>query len=72
MNRVLGLGLPAHVKARIVKSLHSVGLYGAEVGDTVATLTSVDVGLAMSLGWPFLAAGTLGGCVGFGGMPAQQ
>eukprot|EP00971_Amphidinium_carterae_P302289 6006511-Amphidinium_carterae.1 len=22
-----GLGLPAHVKARIVKSLHSVGLY---------------------------------------------
>eukprot|EP00971_Amphidinium_carterae_P240171 4768536-Amphidinium_carterae.1 len=32
MNRVGGLGLPAHVKARIVKSLHSVGLYGAEVG----------------------------------------
>eukprot|EP00971_Amphidinium_carterae_P205425 4076908-Amphidinium_carterae.1 len=32
MNRVRGLGLPAHVKARIVKSLHSVGLYGAEVG----------------------------------------
>eukprot|EP00971_Amphidinium_carterae_P079217 1567344-Amphidinium_carterae.1 len=32
MNRVHGLGLPAHVKARIVKSLHSVGLHGAEVG----------------------------------------
>eukprot|EP00971_Amphidinium_carterae_P050543 995367-Amphidinium_carterae.1 len=32
MHRVRGLGLPAHVKARIVKSLHSVGLYGAEVG----------------------------------------
>eukprot|EP00971_Amphidinium_carterae_P038784 762431-Amphidinium_carterae.1 len=32
MNRVRGLGVPAHVKARIVKSLHSVGLYGAEVG----------------------------------------
>eukprot|EP00971_Amphidinium_carterae_P028110 553409-Amphidinium_carterae.1 len=32
MKRVRGLGLPAHVKARIVKSLHSVGLYGAEVG----------------------------------------
>eukprot|EP00971_Amphidinium_carterae_P347286 6489211-Amphidinium_carterae.1 len=27
MQRVRGLGLPAHVKARIVKSLHSVGLY---------------------------------------------
>eukprot|EP00971_Amphidinium_carterae_P288670 5731951-Amphidinium_carterae.1 len=32
MSRVRGLGLPAHVKARIVKSLHSVGFYGAEVG----------------------------------------
>eukprot|EP00971_Amphidinium_carterae_P225389 4470556-Amphidinium_carterae.1 len=32
MHRVRGLGLPAHVKARIVKSLHSVGLCGAEVG----------------------------------------
>eukprot|EP00971_Amphidinium_carterae_P160679 3185940-Amphidinium_carterae.1 len=32
MHRVRGLGLSAHVKARIVKSLHSVGLYGAEVG----------------------------------------
>eukprot|EP00971_Amphidinium_carterae_P090327 1788671-Amphidinium_carterae.1 len=32
MNRVRGLGLPAHVKARIVKPFHSVGLYGAEVG----------------------------------------
>eukprot|EP00971_Amphidinium_carterae_P046487 915593-Amphidinium_carterae.1 len=31
-NRVRGLGVPAHVKARIAKSLHSVGLYGAEVG----------------------------------------
>eukprot|EP00971_Amphidinium_carterae_P257518 5111744-Amphidinium_carterae.1 len=33
MSRVRGLGLPAHVKARIVMSLHSVGLYGAEMGD---------------------------------------
>eukprot|EP00971_Amphidinium_carterae_P239985 4764261-Amphidinium_carterae.1 len=32
MTRVRALGLPAHVKARIAKSLHSVGLYGAEVG----------------------------------------
>eukprot|EP00971_Amphidinium_carterae_P078893 1560939-Amphidinium_carterae.1 len=32
MHRVRALGLPAHVKARIVKSLHSVGLYCAEVG----------------------------------------
>eukprot|EP00971_Amphidinium_carterae_P272307 5404196-Amphidinium_carterae.1 len=32
MHRVRGLGLPAHVKARIVQSLHSVGLHGAEVG----------------------------------------
>eukprot|EP00971_Amphidinium_carterae_P291571 5788215-Amphidinium_carterae.1 len=32
MHRVRALGLPAHVKARIVKPLHSVGLYGAEVG----------------------------------------
>eukprot|EP00971_Amphidinium_carterae_P351212 6491977-Amphidinium_carterae.1 len=32
MHRVRWLGLLAHVKARIVKSLHSVGLYGAEVG----------------------------------------
>eukprot|EP00971_Amphidinium_carterae_P297829 5917642-Amphidinium_carterae.1 len=32
MNRVRSLGLPATSKARIVKSLYSVGLYGAEVG----------------------------------------
>eukprot|EP00971_Amphidinium_carterae_P032837 646396-Amphidinium_carterae.1 len=32
VNLVRALGLPAHIKARIVKSLHSVGLYGAEVG----------------------------------------
>eukprot|EP00971_Amphidinium_carterae_P191005 3790744-Amphidinium_carterae.1 len=32
MNRVGSLGLPATSKARIVKSLFSVGLYGAEVG----------------------------------------
>eukprot|EP00971_Amphidinium_carterae_P220714 4381901-Amphidinium_carterae.1 len=37
MNRVRSLGLPAHVKARIVKSLHSVGLYGAEVGGITKT-----------------------------------
>eukprot|EP00971_Amphidinium_carterae_P297879 5918727-Amphidinium_carterae.2 len=32
MNRVRSLGLPATSKARIVKSLYSVGLYGAEIG----------------------------------------
>eukprot|EP00971_Amphidinium_carterae_P026180 516378-Amphidinium_carterae.1 len=32
MYRTRALGLPAYVKARIVKSLFSVGLYGAEVG----------------------------------------
>eukprot|EP00971_Amphidinium_carterae_P345729 6486845-Amphidinium_carterae.2 len=32
ISRTRALGLPAHVKARIVKSLFSVGLYGAEVG----------------------------------------
>eukprot|EP00971_Amphidinium_carterae_P055680 1097796-Amphidinium_carterae.1 len=32
MYRTRALGLPAHVKARIVKSLFSVGLYGAEAG----------------------------------------
>eukprot|EP00971_Amphidinium_carterae_P238849 4741451-Amphidinium_carterae.2 len=32
MHRTRALGLPAHVKARIAKSLFSVGLYVAEVG----------------------------------------
>eukprot|EP00971_Amphidinium_carterae_P075780 1497517-Amphidinium_carterae.1 len=32
MNRVRSLGLPAPTKAKIAKSLYSVGLYGAEVG----------------------------------------
>eukprot|EP00971_Amphidinium_carterae_P171455 3398698-Amphidinium_carterae.1 len=32
MYRTRALGLPAHVKARTVKSLFSLGLYGAEVG----------------------------------------
>eukprot|EP00971_Amphidinium_carterae_P287860 5714555-Amphidinium_carterae.1 len=32
MNRVRAFGWTAHVKARIVKSFHSVGLHGAEVG----------------------------------------
>eukprot|EP00971_Amphidinium_carterae_P102769 2034310-Amphidinium_carterae.1 len=32
MNRTHALGLPAHGKAWIVKSLFSVGHYGAEVG----------------------------------------
>eukprot|EP00971_Amphidinium_carterae_P077216 1525190-Amphidinium_carterae.1 len=32
VNRACALGLPDHVEARITKSLHSVGLYGAEVG----------------------------------------
>eukprot|EP00971_Amphidinium_carterae_P191710 3804035-Amphidinium_carterae.2 len=36
MNRARALGLPAHVQARIVKSLHSVGLYGAEAGGITA------------------------------------
>eukprot|EP00971_Amphidinium_carterae_P231900 4602229-Amphidinium_carterae.1 len=35
MNKVRALGLPAHIKARIVKSLQSVGLYGAEVGGII-------------------------------------
>eukprot|EP00971_Amphidinium_carterae_P056795 1122974-Amphidinium_carterae.1 len=37
MNRVRALGLPATSKARIVKSLYSVGLYGAEVGGMSAS-----------------------------------
>eukprot|EP00971_Amphidinium_carterae_P008034 158868-Amphidinium_carterae.1 len=37
MNRAQSLGLPATSKARIVKSLFSVGLYGAEVGGTSAS-----------------------------------
>eukprot|EP00971_Amphidinium_carterae_P060486 1197160-Amphidinium_carterae.2 len=32
MIRVRSLGLPAVHKVRIAKSLHTVGLYGAEVG----------------------------------------
>eukprot|EP00971_Amphidinium_carterae_P341015 6479613-Amphidinium_carterae.2 len=37
MNRVRLLGLPATSKARIVKSLFCVGLYGAEVGGMSAS-----------------------------------
>eukprot|EP00971_Amphidinium_carterae_P241970 4804262-Amphidinium_carterae.2 len=37
MYRVRSLGLPATSKARIVKSLFSVGLYGAEVGGMSAS-----------------------------------
>eukprot|EP00971_Amphidinium_carterae_P046626 918293-Amphidinium_carterae.1 len=37
MNRVRSLGLPATSKAGIVKSLFSVGLYGAEVGGMSAS-----------------------------------
>eukprot|EP00971_Amphidinium_carterae_P099035 1958302-Amphidinium_carterae.1 len=37
MNRVRALGLPATSKARIVKALYSVGLYGAEVGGMSAS-----------------------------------
>eukprot|EP00971_Amphidinium_carterae_P216708 4302082-Amphidinium_carterae.1 len=37
MNRVRSLGLPATSKARIAKSLYSVGLYGAEVGGMSAS-----------------------------------
>eukprot|EP00971_Amphidinium_carterae_P347577 6489646-Amphidinium_carterae.2 len=32
MTRTRALGFPAHVKAKIVKSLFSVGVHGAEVG----------------------------------------
>eukprot|EP00971_Amphidinium_carterae_P040484 794699-Amphidinium_carterae.1 len=40
MNRVRSLGLPATSKARIAKSLYSVGgLYGAEVGGMSASHT---------------------------------
>eukprot|EP00971_Amphidinium_carterae_P200384 3976547-Amphidinium_carterae.1 len=51
MHRVRGLGLPAHVKARIVKSLHSTGLYGAEVGGIPKTgMTKIRTGARKALG----------------------
>eukprot|EP00971_Amphidinium_carterae_P072108 1426108-Amphidinium_carterae.1 len=37
MNHVRSLGLPATIKARIAKSLYSVGLYGAKVGGVSAS-----------------------------------
>eukprot|EP00971_Amphidinium_carterae_P349341 6490968-Amphidinium_carterae.5 len=50
MNRVRSLGLPAAIKARIVKSLYSVGLYGAEVGGkSVARMN--DVRVSARKGW---------------------
>eukprot|EP00971_Amphidinium_carterae_P202791 4024199-Amphidinium_carterae.1 len=51
MKGVRGLGLPAHVKARIVKSHHSVGLYGAEAGDiTKRSMTKVRTCARKALG----------------------
>eukprot|EP00971_Amphidinium_carterae_P057688 1141208-Amphidinium_carterae.1 len=50
INRVRGLGLPAHVKAQIVKSPHSVGLYGAEVGGIPKTMTKIRTNARKALG----------------------
>eukprot|EP00971_Amphidinium_carterae_P276862 5494601-Amphidinium_carterae.1 len=57
MNRVRGLGLPAHVKARIVKSLHSVGLYGAEVGGIPKPALGKGAGLRRSAPLELMAHG---------------
>eukprot|EP00971_Amphidinium_carterae_P074754 1477334-Amphidinium_carterae.1 len=51
MNRVRWLGLPATSKARIVKSLFSVGLYVAEVGGTSAShMNDVRISARKALG----------------------
>eukprot|EP00971_Amphidinium_carterae_P117004 2317112-Amphidinium_carterae.4 len=51
MTRVRSLGLPATIKARIVKSLYNVGLYGAEVGGmSVAHINDVRVSARKALG----------------------
>eukprot|EP00971_Amphidinium_carterae_P219713 4362311-Amphidinium_carterae.2 len=51
MNRVRSLGLPASIESRIVKSLYSLGLYGAEVGGmSVARMNDVRVSARKALG----------------------
>eukprot|EP00971_Amphidinium_carterae_P019834 390674-Amphidinium_carterae.1 len=51
MNRVRSLGLPAPSKARIAKSLYSVGLYGAEVGGMSAShMNDVRISARKALG----------------------
>eukprot|EP00971_Amphidinium_carterae_P351193 6491966-Amphidinium_carterae.1 len=51
MNRVRSLGLPATSKARIAKSLYSVGLYGAEVGGMSAShMNDVRISARKALG----------------------
>eukprot|EP00971_Amphidinium_carterae_P149304 2960214-Amphidinium_carterae.2 len=51
MNRVRSRGLPATSKARIVKSLFSVGLYGAEVGGMSAShMNDVRISARKALG----------------------
>eukprot|EP00971_Amphidinium_carterae_P050052 986366-Amphidinium_carterae.1 len=51
MNRARSRGLPAHSKARIVKSLYSGGLYGAEVGRmSVSHMNDVRISARKALG----------------------
>eukprot|EP00971_Amphidinium_carterae_P078879 1560643-Amphidinium_carterae.1 len=51
MSRVRNLGLPAVIKARITKSLYSVGLYGAEIGGmSVARMNDVRISARRALG----------------------
>eukprot|EP00971_Amphidinium_carterae_P046112 907736-Amphidinium_carterae.2 len=50
MHRVRSLGLPAHSKARIVKSLYSVGLYGAEFSGMLASHMNVTARKALGKG----------------------
>eukprot|EP00971_Amphidinium_carterae_P260313 5164637-Amphidinium_carterae.1 len=54
MTRVRSLGLPAPTKARIAKSLYSVGLYGAEVGAPVKLLERVRI-CGVPAPWSFVA-----------------
>eukprot|EP00971_Amphidinium_carterae_P036108 709612-Amphidinium_carterae.2 len=61
MNWVRALGLPAYVKARIVKSFHSVGLYGAEFGGIIPRkecptfVPAPDVGPSVTyVSWPIV------------------
>eukprot|EP00971_Amphidinium_carterae_P099422 1966882-Amphidinium_carterae.4 len=51
MSRVRSLGLPAVIKARITKSLYSVGLYGVEIGGmSVARMNDVRISARRALG----------------------
>eukprot|EP00971_Amphidinium_carterae_P047024 926008-Amphidinium_carterae.1 len=51
MNRVRSLGLPVPIKARIAKSLYSVGLYGAEVGGmSISHMNDVRISARKALG----------------------